>query len=81
MQRRDLFRCRPTFRRGQTITPGQSSVTAPFVNDGATTVPLRVDAQHRLAVFQQACGRMSEILSGLTINNDLAFHLVVQIDQ
>ena len=71
MQRWHLERCHPGFWRGQTRTPRPAAIRAPLVDDRATTVTLRVNDQHRLAVLQEnSCG-MTEILTRLAIHDHL----------
>ena len=52
-----------------------------FMTIGAPAVPLGIDGDDRLAVFEQDGGRVAEVLARLAIHDHLPMLLVGQVDQ
>lgn len=76
----NFLRGGPAFWSWKAITPAEAAVDAALINDLPFPVSLWVNAKDSLAVLQQGCRRVAQILILFTIHDDLMGRSFVEIE-
>lgn len=70
----------PALWRGEAIRPGPSAIGASLEEDCSLAVTFGIDRDDRAVVFEQDGRRVSEVLTGFTVDDSLTRSLCCQIE-